>query len=243
MPLFTKSLKLKSFNDRRLGRYLLYALGEIVLVVAGILIALSINNHNEEVKQKKYLNGIFQSISADLERDTLIVGQAVKNYEQREEILQKILNDSLSLEDYKKCVLCTAVISSYVPFDINDKGYLQLRDFNATSKEKDSLAVSLVQFYKSYQLTLTQLSDEIKNNSLENLKYWRDHYPWFSSMMANKQDDRIADYMKNDPDFKNRAGYYNLIACKNFKLVVSLYKDDAIEALEEIEKRLQEAED
>ena len=39
MPLFTKSLKLKSFNNKRFGRYLLYALGELILVVAGILIA------------------------------------------------------------------------------------------------------------------------------------------------------------------------------------------------------------
>ena len=35
-------------------KYLLYAIGEIVLVVVGILIALSINNWNQEQKAHKF---------------------------------------------------------------------------------------------------------------------------------------------------------------------------------------------
>ena len=50
---------------RRLAsRYLLYAIGEIALVVIGILIALQINNWNEDRKEQdleiEYLNGIKQ---------------------------------------------------------------------------------------------------------------------------------------------------------------------------------------
>jgi hypothetical protein len=41
-----------------IGRYLRYAFGEIVLVVIGILIALQINNWNEESKTK----GLYQKV-------------------------------------------------------------------------------------------------------------------------------------------------------------------------------------
>jgi len=48
-----------------------YAIGEIVLVVIGILIALSINNWNEERKndklQKEYLTRLVQDLNQDLE--------------------------------------------------------------------------------------------------------------------------------------------------------------------------------
>jgi len=54
------------------GRYLKYAIGEIVLVVIGILIALQINNWNTEKKEKKelhnYLNTIVNNIKSDKEQ-------------------------------------------------------------------------------------------------------------------------------------------------------------------------------
>ena len=42
--------------DNNVSRYVLYALGEIVLVVIGILIALQINNWNEDRKAAKQEN-------------------------------------------------------------------------------------------------------------------------------------------------------------------------------------------
>lgn len=49
-------------DDKKIGNYLLYAIGEIVLVVIGILIALAINNSNEDrIKREKeqvYLKGL-----------------------------------------------------------------------------------------------------------------------------------------------------------------------------------------
>jgi hypothetical protein len=53
-------------GNNKTGKYLKYAVGEIALVVIGILIALSINNWNEERKNAKkevyYLNSIETSI-------------------------------------------------------------------------------------------------------------------------------------------------------------------------------------
>ena len=39
-------------TENKVSKYLLYALGEIVLVVIGILIALQINNANEQRKER-----------------------------------------------------------------------------------------------------------------------------------------------------------------------------------------------
>ncbi len=52
--------------ENRFTKYLLYALGEIILVVLGILIALQINNWNQEQKDHKaeitYLKEIKNSL-------------------------------------------------------------------------------------------------------------------------------------------------------------------------------------
>ncbi len=55
--------------ERRLGEYLRYAVGEIVLVVIGILIALQINNWNEARIEQNQVRLYAQALASDLARD------------------------------------------------------------------------------------------------------------------------------------------------------------------------------
>ena len=56
-------------DDNRPLKYIRYAIGEIILVVIGILIALQINNWNEERIQVKELDGLKKSISSAIQSD------------------------------------------------------------------------------------------------------------------------------------------------------------------------------
>ncbi len=49
---FYRKIRQKFLRENRLGRYLLYAVGEIFLVMVGILLALQVNNWNESRKQR-----------------------------------------------------------------------------------------------------------------------------------------------------------------------------------------------
>ena len=59
---FFRKIRQKLVTENKFSKYLLYAIGEIVLVVIGILIALQVNNLNEveKVKDKEviYLNAL-----------------------------------------------------------------------------------------------------------------------------------------------------------------------------------------
>ncbi len=56
-------------NAQRVKRYLLYAIGEILLVVVGILIAVQINNLNEQSKRLKSELFILNEIADNLQQD------------------------------------------------------------------------------------------------------------------------------------------------------------------------------
>ena len=58
-------------NDNKISKYLLYAIGEIVLVVIGILIALQINNANEirknQITESKYIEEMLEDFEINLQ--------------------------------------------------------------------------------------------------------------------------------------------------------------------------------
>ncbi|MDG5493031.1 DUF6090 family protein [Psychroserpens sp. SPM9] len=61
----------------RTGRYFKYAIGEIILVVIGILIALSINNWNEKQKEKKSEILILKTLQKDFIENKKIYSEVI----------------------------------------------------------------------------------------------------------------------------------------------------------------------
>jgi len=68
---FFRHIRQKLLNENRISKYLLYAIGEIILVVIGILIALQINTWNEKSKTdetiKKYHQNLIENLKTDIE--------------------------------------------------------------------------------------------------------------------------------------------------------------------------------
>ncbi len=56
-------------TENKFSKYLIYAIGEILLVVIGILIALSINNNNDNKRIAEYEEGLLTEMIANLQRD------------------------------------------------------------------------------------------------------------------------------------------------------------------------------
>ena len=67
---FFRKIRYDLMEKNKTGKYLKYAIGEIILVVIGILIALSINNWNQKLVSKdkaySFLNQINKDLSLDL---------------------------------------------------------------------------------------------------------------------------------------------------------------------------------
>ena len=66
---FFRKIRQKLLTENKFNKYLLYAIGEIALVVIGILTAISINNANDERKERIELNNYLLKISNDVNRD------------------------------------------------------------------------------------------------------------------------------------------------------------------------------
>jgi hypothetical protein len=65
-------------EGKKTSRYLKYAIGEIILVVIGILIALSINNWNENRKEHLLEKRYLSDLRTDLQKDSLAINDMLK---------------------------------------------------------------------------------------------------------------------------------------------------------------------
>ena len=92
MAKFFRKIRYKLMDENKTSKYLKYAIGEIVLVVIGILIALQINNWNEERKSNKLLQRYNQNIIAELKTDLLKLNELDSIHNSWRKSLRKYLD-------------------------------------------------------------------------------------------------------------------------------------------------------
>ena len=89
---FFRKIRFELMEKKQAGKYFKYAIGEIVLVVFGILIALSINNWNEEkkerIKEVNYLN----NLKADLLNEIINSQHFATNHFEKANSCANLLN-------------------------------------------------------------------------------------------------------------------------------------------------------
>ena len=72
---FFRHIRKSLISENKMGKYFKYAIGEILLVVIGILIALQINNWNERKKSTSQLRAQLVAIQNDINSDLNLFGQ------------------------------------------------------------------------------------------------------------------------------------------------------------------------
>jgi hypothetical protein len=104
---FFRKIRQKVLMENKTGKYFKYAIGEIVLVVIGILIALQINNWNENRKKEALKDEYKIALINDYTNDTIQVNDRLSRNNLRIERINS-LGDSLTnghfnnLESYYK---------------------------------------------------------------------------------------------------------------------------------------------
>jgi len=98
IPFFRKIRKTLADDNKPL-KYLKYAIGEIALVVIGILIALQINNWNESRKLANTESIYLKRFLSELKQDTTYFSKGIKTFKLRNQIITDFsaaLNDNYS---------------------------------------------------------------------------------------------------------------------------------------------------
>ncbi|AGC78569.1 hypothetical protein LX97_02666 [Nonlabens dokdonensis] len=240
---FLRKYRLKTLLENKLGRYVFYAIGEIILVVIGILIALHINNLNENKKSDNQLSNIYNEVRLNLKSDLADIDEIIIEYQELQNRLEKmvtveysnILLDSITADNYLDCIPCQGDINSYIPFEIKDKGFELLKTFNDfNAKNNKELTNEILEFY-TIKESANIVLDKLKEESFNNIKFFEE-FPWYNDFMNGTYNPEAINFFAKNQRFKNKVITYKLIAIKNYLPLLKQYKVDATVLLNKLEK-------
>ncbi|WP_445386464.1 DUF6090 family protein [Robiginitalea sp. IMCC44478] len=99
---FFRQIRHRLLTNNKFSKYMLYAIGEIVLVVIGILIALQINNWNESKKAEKFEHKLLSELIETLQGDYSKIEEVIlwnKRDQASCKIILEHLDNNLPLHD------------------------------------------------------------------------------------------------------------------------------------------------
>ena len=148
MLTFFRRIRKGLLNSGATSKYLLYAIGEIALVVIGILIALQINNWNEWRKQKKLEKEMLSELSISLRRDLADIEYNIR-FQQSAYESQVIILDWLDSERPYADSLCYHFARAHLAtvFVSNDGSFETLKTLGLGLISNDSLRNRISNLY------------------------------------------------------------------------------------------------
>ena len=179
---FFRLIRQRLLREKKLKQYFFYAIGEILLVVIGILIAVGIGEWRQNIIKKRELNNYYEGLSYDLNQDKLRLENLIVLFEKASNgIIEEI--DKMQDPNYNKDSLYSNVsswmvyVTEFTPnkptfTEILSSGKLQL--FKNENIKKQVLKV-YSNLYPELQFRQNSSNEFIRTNRTELLM---DTYRW-----------------------------------------------------------------
>lgn len=221
-------------EKNKTAKYLKYAVGEIILVVIGILIALQINTWNENLKNEKLETSYLSRISNDLDNDFLEFDDAIQLALERNNrvlFLQEVIDNPELVQDSTDYFIESIVTAgyTYIPV-ISNHSFEELKSSGQLALIQDEeLRVLIAKYYdfvfsssqwdfirEDIQLKYMEYSRGILNQ--EQLNWVLTHYydPDSSLNISKKELDDIYQRFRSNKEYQSilpqvYEGKYNTI--------------------------------
>lgn len=222
MKLFRR-FRHKLILDDKNTKYLKYALGEIVLVVVGILIALQINNWNQkrinENTEQIYLNGLKEEFQISKLKLEELININIKNYTGAKKILELTSSNSDSIEESLFSKLLLETFSDDVAFNSNNSLLFEMiNSGNLKNLTNTELRKQLTNWISTLEDVARQ-EEELSNQRVKVLDMFRtDKYSLSTVFQLAAVSDNFG-----LPNTENKVSNLALLKSKEFENNILLF--------------------
>lgn len=217
-------------GNHQFKKYLLYASGEIVLVVVGILIALSINGRYNRYQNEQKFKNILTQMQKELLVDIKDASRIFDVKIGKDSIARKVFSNSINNYAYKENRFQYDITDDYVSFS-NQKGAyaLLMNNLEGLPETYDLIIPFLNDLYVEKQNDIDDYNEVMKKTVMENNRFERFQKPEHADyLFGNLTEEEGFQYFVEDPFLKNRT----LLYMSDLELISSAANDYRIEAIE-----------
>lgn len=163
---------MKSSKKKSLKQYLLVSLGELVLIIAGILIAMNINNWNENRIALNKANLYIDKVKKDLTIDTTYFHYAIERIDLKLEYKKSLFNLD-SIAKFSTSNIQAIVTSGTNNIYINDGAYKKIIESGiVTLPEKEFLFEKFNAYYVVFNNFLKELNKWEEKSAKKDEDFW-----------------------------------------------------------------------
>jgi len=161
---FFRKIRKQLADDNKPLKYMRYAIGEIVLVVIGILIALSINNWNEDRKTRAFEKEMLTDIHKAVEVNIRQLRRGIKGCENAINSCNIVLQQLEDRVDYNDSLIqhFSRVIRWFRP-TVTNSGYESLKSYGSHLIRNDSIRDLLVIYDYEWIHVLNDRQEQFMN--------------------------------------------------------------------------------
>lgn len=236
-----RKIRHKLMVRNKFTTYLLYAIGEIALVVIGILIALQINNWNEEKSAQNNFIVLLKESQKELILNIESIDILIDLYYQKDSIIDKILEKKLTYEDYNSgdFKTYTSLMGIYEKVDLMDDAYINLLQSGVNlSPQQDSIIHEFKKLNGKTKRVIDDYDIKVEEITEDFIHGLRNNKEWYAAYTHDYRSDEIIDYFLNDPMYLNLIADYETVTMENHMNLIVKYKDQALEIHDQISNYL-----
>ncbi len=215
--------------ENRFGKYLVYALGEIILVVIGILIALQINNWNENRKTEDRVNSSLMELRNDLIQDTLLIHQRLPfisyHYQFNESLRARVAQSGATVDTLVKIMRTEFNPNWSVQLTYNTNTYNSLNQTGLIENLPDPLKVRIKNFYNQRSSLMNRV-EKTTNDYQSKVTRYVDTYT-FGVTDIHDQGPLIDSLVWENIDYAHLAATFQGIS--NFKRILFMESKQELE--------------
>lgn len=159
---FFRRIRQNLLKENRFSKYLLYAIGEIILVVIGILIALQVTNWNEIQKDEKFENEILSLIDQNLEQDSISLSVEMSKSKLAVNLTNRLI-ERVSIENYGDSLnFWMGKIISFERFRSQSSAYEMLKAKGLENISDRPLQMALISYYDGNLFRVYQALNDVE---------------------------------------------------------------------------------
>jgi Family of unknown function (DUF6090) len=219
---FFRKIRYDLIGKNKTGKYLKYALGEIVLVVIGILIALSINNWNEDRKSRIFERETLKNLKVGMELDLLDIEGNIKGHRRGLESQNIVINWFESDLPYTDSLCHHFASGNWFTVFVSDKSSFEtLKTIGVNLISSDSLRDKILYLYES-RYEIYNKRELVFNKLIEKMIYDVNSKYFSESFLNLKKSNLIGCMHPNNPhEIKRSTEYiYYLKTIREFNLLL-----------------------